>query len=256
MKAIRHRFHNEQGLQLAANVDFPDQHQPKAFILYAHCFTCSKNLKSIVNIAKTCTEYGYAVFRFDFTGLSESQGEFEETMLSTNVGDIRSAVAYMKDNLEAPQLMIGHSMGGVAVLLAATNSPDCRAVVTVATPSDASHLGTVLQSVRDKALREGSADVTIGGKPYRLGRRFFEELEEHNVKQALGRLDKALLILHSPVDQTVSIDHAANLFKFASHPKSFISLDTADHILTREQDARYVGTLISAWMSRYIQPNP
>ena len=245
-------FENKQGFKLAAYLDVPQDRQPIAYALYAHCFTCSKNLKTMIKMVHSLRDKGIAILRFDFTGIGESQGDFTNTNLSSNVQDILAAAEFLHENYSGPEILIGHSLGGSAILQAANHLPSAKAVVTIAAPHDPSHLGMLLNHTKKQAGKEGFAEVTIGGSKFRLSKEFFEDLEQTRMSETIKNLNKALLILHSPDDTTVPIEHALKILQDANYPKSFISLPSSDHLLSRESDAIYVSKLIAAWISTYI----
>jgi len=252
MRTQRIYFRNQNGHRLAANFDWPEEGQPIGFALYAHCFTCSKNLKTMVKMIEAIVEAGFAVFRFDFTGIGESEGDFSETNLTSNVDDLISAAKYLSDNQHGPQLLIGHSLGGAAILQAAHQIPTAACVATIAAPYDPSHLSGILAEARQTAEREGVASVNIGGSLFRLKKHFFDDLEKAQMQQVIRSLKKPLLILHSPRDTIVPIEQASMIFQQARHPKSFISLEPADHLLSDVGDARFAGNMIATWAKRYI----
>jgi len=252
MPSQRHRFPNANGQELAAYLDLPDDGQVNAYGIFAHCFTCGKNLKPIVNIDKSLTNHGLGILRFDFTGIGESEGDFPETNFSTTVDDLIAAANFLSQNYEAPKFLIGHSMGGAAVLQAAHDIPDAKSIITIAAPSNPNNLSGILKKKRDIVKSEGAADVTIGGKTFTLTQQFFEDLEQTRMEHFIRDLERPLLILHSPVDDTVDIQNAAEIFQAARHPKSYISLDDMGHLLLNESEARYVGDLIATWMRRYL----
>jgi len=245
-------FTGSDGQILAAVLDSPDRN-PKAYALFAHCFTCSKNLKAVINIAKSLNDSGIAVLRFDFTGLGESEGEFSDSNFSGNVADLLAAVSYLETNHAAPSILIGHSLGGTAVLQAAHDVPSAVAIVTIGSPSQPTHVSALLDNDRDEIVSTGMATVQLGGRPFVVKKQFLDDLEQHDLPQKIANLRKALLVMHAPLDETVEIDNAGELFSQAKHPKSFVSLDKADHLLSREQDSRYAGRVIAAWASRYLQ---
>ncbi len=245
-------FTNERGDELAARLDQPLDGRPVAYALFAHCFTCSKNLKAVGNIARALTRQGIAVLRFDFTGLGESEGSFHETNFSTNLSDLQAAALALAERYEAPRILIGHSLGGTAVLSVADRMPSVVAVATIGAPFDPSHVQHLFDESIDQIEDEGSAVVNIGGRPFRITRQFIADLENQDAPSRIAGLGRALAVFHSPVDQIVGIDNAAEIFKAARHPKSYISLDRADHLLTDESDSRYVGLVISAWARKYI----
>ena len=253
MTSRRVFFSSTRGYRLAARLDHGEG-TPRAYALFAHCFTCSKDLKATHRISRALVESGYAVLRFDFTGLGESEGDFADTDFSSNLEDLLSATEYLRQEHAAPQLLIGHSLGGAAVLTIAAEVPECRAVVTLGAPSDTRHLRRTLLRSQPKLEEEDAAEVQLAGRSFRIRREFLEDLDRgERVLDALPRLGKALLILHSPVDEVVDIDHARRIYQAAVHPKSFVSLDDADHLLVRRSaDARYAAGVLAAWAERYL----
>lgn len=254
MKSERVSFLNARDLRLAARLDSPTRQTPKAYVLFAHCFTCSKEFKAAVNIGKALARAGFGVLRFDFTGLGESEGEFADTNLTSNIDDVLSAVRFLETHYAAPQILIGHSFGGIAMLKAASMVPASVAVVTIATPSDPKHVLGHFGEGRALIESEGSAEVQVLGHRVRIKRQFIDDVVAAEVQADLRDLGKALLILHAPGDEVISIDHAAQLFAHARHPKSFVTLDSADHLLSDRFDSAYAGALIAAWASRYLVP--
>ena len=252
MKSEHLKFPGAQGHELAARLDSPVT-TPAAYALFAHCFTCSKDLKAAGWISRALVERGVAVLRFDFTGIGESQGEFAGTDFHTNLDDLVAAADFLRREREAPRLLVGHSLGGCAVLAAAERIPEALAVATIGAPGSTEHLRNTLIHLAPELESRGEAEVRLGGRVFRISRQFFEDLEEDHLRGVLERLHKALLIFHSPIDNIVGIDHARRLFEMARHPKSFVSLDTADHLLTNERDARYTGDVLAAWSSRYLE---
>ena len=246
------RFTNNQGQQLAAYVDFPVDAKPKAYALFAHCFTCNKNLKAVNNISRALTSKGFAVLRFDFTGLGESEGDFEDTNFSSNVEDLIQAATFLEANYEAPAILIGHSLGGSAVLLAASQIPSVKAVATVGAPAEPEHVTKHFQDQLQEIEAKGEATVNLGGRNFTIKKQFLDNLERANLEDHVHNLKRPLLILHSPIDRVVGIDNAAKLYQYAQHPKSFISLDGADHLLMKKADSEYVGQLIASWSARYL----
>lgn len=247
----RLKFAGHSGATLAARLDLPNG-PLRAYALFAHCFTCSKNVLAARRIAASLAREGIAVLRFDFTGLGSSEGEFASTNFSTNCQDLLSAVEFLRGNYDAPAVLIGHSLGGAAVLSIAGEVAECRAVVTIGAPADAGHvlknLGAELETIR----KEGEAEVDLAGRKFRIKRQFVEDVETHKIRDAVAAMRKPLLILHSPFDQTVGIDNASEIFMAARHPKSFVSLDHADHLLTDPGDAAFAAQTIAGWLSRYI----
>jgi len=244
-------FPGAHGHDLAARLDSPVG-RTRAHALFAHCFTCSKDVFAASRIATALAERGIAVLRFDFTGLGASGGEFANTTFSSNIQDLIAAADWLRSNRGAPALLIGHSLGGAAVLAAAPKVPEAAAVVTIGAPSGVSHVTHHFSDVLEEIRTVGKAEVKLAGRPFTISRAFVEDTTEHDLLATVGRLRKALLVFHAPLDQTVGIDNAGRLFQAAKHPKSFISLDDADHLLTRKADATYVADVIAAWGSRYV----
>ena len=250
-------FPNNAGHNLAAKIEFPDKQIPHTFALFAHCFTCNKNLTAVRNIAKALTKEGFAIMRFDFTGLGESEGAFENTNFSSNIGDLIAATNFLKENYQAPKLLIGHSLGGAAVVCAATQLPEVKAVATIGAPFDPSHVSHLFNHKISEIETEGIAEVNIGGQTFTVKQQFLEDINKSRLTRNLNELNKALLIMHSPQDNIVEIENAAQFYQYAQHPKSFISLDGADHLLTNKSDSIYVGNTIASWVQRYIEiPEP
>jgi uncharacterized OsmC-like protein/fermentation-respiration switch protein FrsA (DUF1100 family) len=244
-------FHNSEGQALKGRLELP-QGTLVAYAIFAHCFTCSKDLRAAHALSQALTAAGLAVLRFDFTGLGQSDGEFAETNVSSNVSDIIAAAQFLTETEAAPALLVGHSLGGIAVLMAAFQLSSVKAVATIGAPSQPEHVTRLF--VDDQATIEvqGEAKVSIGGHPFTIRRQFLEDIRRLDPLANLSQLKRALLILHAPLDNVVSIDHAAELFKAAKHPKSFISLDSADHLLSCKADAQYTGEVIASWAKRYL----
>ncbi len=245
------RFENEEGQELAGVLDMPDQ-GPRAWALFAHCFTGSKNLKATRHISRALTDSGIGVLRFDFTGLGDSEGEFADTTFSSNVADLVAAAEFLARDHRAPGLLVGHSLGGTAVLRAAAEIPSTLAVATIGAPSHPAHVIERFEDALAEIRTLGQATVELAGRSFTIRRRFVEDLERHPLPESLGALRAALLFMHSPLDGVVSIDNASDLFLEAKHPKSFVTLDSADHLLTREDDARYAGRVLAAWAEKYL----
>jgi putative redox protein len=244
-------FENQSGHSLAGILDTPDT-PPVAYALFAHCFTCSKNLKASANIARALNDAGIAVMRFDFTGLGQSEGEFADTNFSSNVADLLAAVDFMDREYVAPSILIGHSLGGTAVLQAATAVSSAVAVATIGSPSDPVHVAKMFTASRGELTEHGEATVDLGGRPFLMKQQFLDDLEQQDLPSSISALRKALLIMHAPLDNIVEIDNASALFAAAKHPKSFVSLDDADHLLSHEVDSQYAGRVLAAWASRYL----
>jgi putative redox protein len=245
-------FDNPQGYKLSARLGLPADRSPAAFALFAHCFTCNKNYKAMHNISRALTAAGYGVLRFDFTGLGESEGDFSDTNFSGNIQDLLAAARMMEENYQAPALLIGHSLGGAAVIYAATELPSVKAVVTIGTPSSPAHVKKLVLSQDSDIRRNGVAEVNIGGRNFTIKKQFLDDLEKTDMEQVLKKLRAALLIAHAPKDRVVGVDNAAEIFMAARHPKSFVSLDHADHLLSDAADSTYLGKLIAAWAGKYI----
>ncbi|MBW6509839.1 MAG: alpha/beta hydrolase [Desulfuromonadales bacterium] len=242
----------DSGHQLAGIIDLPEKAQPRGWALFAHCFTCGKNLKSTRHISRALTRQQMGVLRFDFTGLGDSQGDFASSHLSSNIGDLVAAANWLKQNAQGPDILIGHSFGGAAVLQATSLIPAVRAVVTIAAPFDPKHVTHLLNTAMKEIKEKGSARVDIAGRSFTLGKEFVADLATHKSEERIRKLGRPLLVLHSPGDPVVDIDNARLIFQAARHPKSFISLDHTDHLLSKEADALYVGELIACWASRYL----
>ena len=244
-------FDNDDGHTLSGLMALPDA-TPRAYALFAHCFTCSKNLKAATNIARALADSGIAVLRFDFTGLGQSEGDFADTNFSSNVSDLLAAVRFLEEHYRAPEILLGHSLGGTAILQAASAVPSAVAVATIGSPSEPGHVRHLLAGAEATLRDEGSAKVDLGGRPFTIKQQFLDDLERHELPASIRSLRRALLIMHAPLDDIVEIDNASALFANALHPKSFVSLDQADHLLTREQDSLYAGRVLAAWASRYL----
>jgi len=251
MPAERFDFHNAQGQNLAALLDRPAG-EPRAYALFAHCFTCGKDVHAARRIAEGLTALGIAVLRFDFTGLGSSEGEFANTTFSSNVVDLVTAANALRQSGRAPAILIGHSLGGAAVLAAASEVPEARAVVTIAAPCDPAHVTGLFKDRLAEIGTKGEVEVALAGRPFRISRAFVDDISEQKLAERIANLRKALLIFHSPTDEIVGIDNASRIFIAAKHPKSFISLAGADHLLSRRSDAAYVAGVIRAWAERYL----
>jgi esterase/lipase len=252
MSSRKVSFTNSDNQRLSAIMEIPDQGAPIAYALFAHCFTCNKNFTAVKNIGRALNSKGIAVLRFDFSGLGESEGDFENTNFSSNIEDLLSAAAFLNENFEAPNILIGHSLGGAAAIYAASILDSVKVVATVGTPSDPSHVTHLFENRLAHINEHGIANVSIGGRSFTIKKQFLDDINEKNMQQTVHHLGKPILILHSPQDNTVSIDNAATIYQAARHPKSFISLDGADHLLSRPSDSAYVGSMIAAWSERYI----
>ncbi len=244
-------FPGSQGTELAARLDLPAG-PARAFALFAHCFTCSKDIAAASRIANALTDVGFGVLRFDFTGLGMSEGEFENTNFTSNTDDLVAAADWLRAEHRAPQVIVGHSLGGSAVLSVAGSIPEVRAVATIGAPSSPDHVTGIFSSSLAEIESSGVAEVELAGRPFRIRQQFVDDLRNHVVLDRVATMKRPLLVLHSPIDNTVSIDHASAIFGAARHPKSFVSLDGADHLLTDRVDAAYAASMIGAFANRYI----
>jgi putative redox protein len=251
MPIERFEFEGEGGHQLAAALDLPDG-EPTAYALFAHCFTCGKDLLAARRISTALAAKGIAVLRFDFTGLGSSEGDFANATFSSNVADLVRAANHLRQTRQAPALLIGHSLGGAAILAAAGQIAEAKAVVTIAAPSDPAHVTGLFKEHLDEIRKEGKVEVSLAGRPFTITREFLDDINEHKLMARVTTLRKALLVMQSPTDDTVSIDNATRIFLSAKHPKSFVSLADADHLLSNRRDAAYVADVIAAWAERYI----
>ncbi|MBT8143452.1 MAG: alpha/beta fold hydrolase [Gammaproteobacteria bacterium] len=254
MKSVRIEFPGAQGQTLVGRLEQPVG-PPRAHLLFAHCFTCTKNIRAAVNISQALAAEGFAVLRFDFTGLGESDGDFADTNFSSNVSDLVAAADFLRQHYQAPSVLVGHSLGGTAVLQAAQQIDEVVAVATIGSPARARHVENLFAEARPEIAARGEAEVRLAGRPFTIRQQFVDDLRAQPVPDTLRQLRKALLVMHSPVDTIVSIDNAAEIFQNALHPKSFVSLDDADHLLSSEADSRYAGQLLAAWASRYLPAN-
>lgn len=247
-------FDGSLDAKLAGRLDLPTG-PIRAYALFAHCFTCSKDIFAAKRIASELSAQGIAVLRFDFTGLGSSDGEFANSNFSSNIQDLIKAADFLRNSYEAPAILIGHSLGGAAVLAAAPYIPEARAVVTIGAPADAQHVTHNFGSNLDRIRTEGEVELSLAGRPFTIRRQFIDDLEKTSVTQSAAIMKKALMVMHSPIDETVGVENAAAIFQAAKHPKSFVSLDDADHLLTRSEDAGYAATVIAAWASRFVGGN-
>jgi uncharacterized OsmC-like protein/fermentation-respiration switch protein FrsA (DUF1100 family) len=252
MPTERFQFTSSDGYQLAASLDLPDG-EPRAYALFAHCFTCGKDVLAAKRIAAALAEKGIAVLRFDFTGIGSSEGDFANSTFSSNVADLVRAAHHLRDTRKAPAILIGHSLGGAAILAAAGEIAEAKAIVTIAAPSDPSHVAGLFKDEVDAIRKHGKAEVLLAGRPFTIKSEFLDDVAEHGLMGHIANLRKALLVMHSPTDDTVGIDNATRIFVTAKHPKSFVSLADADHLLSQRRDSSYVADVIAAWVSRYIE---
>lgn len=246
-------FKNSEGLELSGYLELPLNTHPHSYVLFAHCFTCNKNYFAVKNIARALSAKGYGVLRFDFSGLGESDGEFADTTFSGNVEDLLSAAAFLEENYKAPEMLIGHSLGGAAVIFAAAKLTSVKSVVTIGAPSSPVHVKHLLKSNLEEIEKNGVAEVNVGGRNFTIKKNFLDDINTHDLAVFAKDLKKAFLIMHSPQDSVVQISNAEVLYKNVKHPKSFISLDGADHLLTNNKDSEYAGKVIASWASRYLE---
>lgn len=252
MRTERVEFEGSRGARLAARIDLPDTGVVRAHALFAHCFTCNKDIKAPVAIGRALAEAGIATLRFDFTGLGGSGGDFGETTFTSNIDDLLRAARFAGESYGPVQLLIGHSLGGAAALRAAAVLDDARAAVTIGAPYQPHHVLRHLAADIERIEREGIAEIVLAGRPVRVGREFIRDIAEHSAEGTLKRFDKPLLVMHAPEDATVPVEEARRIFEAARHPKSFIALGGADHLLSSSADGQYVGGLIAAWSARYL----
>ena len=251
MPIERFQFEGEGGHQLAAALDLPDG-EPSAYALFAHCFTCGKDGLAAKRISTALAAKGIAVLRFDFTGIGSSEGEFANATFSSNVADLVRAANHLRATRQAPALLIGHSLGGAAILAAAGQIAEAKAVVTIGAPSDPNHVTGLFKEHIDDIRKQGKVEVSLAGRPFTISREFLDDVHEHGLMARVTTLRKALLVMQSPTDDTVGIDNATRIFLSAKHPKSFVSLADADHLLSNRRDAAYAADVIAAWAERYV----
>jgi len=251
MPTERFQFTGEGGHQLAAALDLPDG-EPSAYALFAHCFTCGKDVLAAKRIATALAAKGIAVLRFDFTGLGSSEGDFANATFTSNVADLVRAANHLRETRKAPAILIGHSLGGAAILAAASQIAEAKAVVTIAAPSDPAHVTGLFKEHIEDIKKHGKVEVSLAGRPFTITREFLDDIAEHGLMARVTLLRKALLVMHSPTDDTVGIDNATRIFLSAKHPKSFVSLADADHLLSQKKDSAYAADVIAAWAERYV----
>lgn len=252
MKSQKVTFKNKNKEELIGRLDLPVDKHTHSYVIFAHCFTCNKNLKAIKNISDGLTSNGFGVLRFDFTGLGQSHGAFEDTDFSHNVDDLLAASQFLETNYQAPILIIGHSLGGTASIFAAHQINHIKALVTIGSPFQPEHVGKLLESKMDKIQKEGKAQVNVGGRSFTIKKDFLDDLQKNKIDDFIGDLKKPFLIFHSPQDQIVDVKNAELLYKNAHHPKSYVSLDGSDHLMSKPKDSKYVGEVIASWASRYL----
>lgn len=247
------QFKNSSGYQLNGRLELPANRKPHNYAVFAHCFTCGKNFSATRNITRALTTAGFGVLRFDFTGLGDSSGDFADTNFSGNVSDLMAAIDYLSEHHKAPTLLIGHSLGGAAAIYASAKAKSIKAVATIGAPSDTQHVQHLFKNDIPEITAQGEAIVHLAGRPFKIKKQFLDDINEQQVSKTLKELRKPILIAHSPQDTTVGIHHAERLYHSAVHPKSFVSLDKADHLLMNKGDAQYIGKVIASWASRYLE---
>lgn len=256
MNTDRIKIINDKGNELATSIDFPNHQKPKQFALFAHCFTCTSQLNAVRNISQALNNKGIAVVRFDFTGLGKSGGNFADSHFEANVEDLLVVNKYITQHYQAPTLMIGHSLGGAAAIVAASKLDNIQAIVTIGTPADVQHVTKQFEEQGKDLGVDEEAKVVIGGRPFKISGEFVNGFKLHNLPETIKKLRKPILVMHSPIDEIVGINNAHEIYHNAKHPKSFVSLDNADHLLTKKEDSIYVGDIVASWASRYIDLSP
>jgi putative redox protein len=256
MKPQLIKFYNKEGEELAGKLELPLDKKPHHFAIFAHCFTCSKDLKAVRNITLALSQKGFGVLRFDFTGLGQSDGQFENTNFTSNVNDIKAASDYLEEHYKAPELLIGHSLGGTAVLMAGSQMAHVKAIATIGAPCEPEHVLNMITEDLEEIEKKGEATVTLVGREFKIKSQFVEDLRKQGIQKLLGDMRKSTLIMHSPQDETVEVSNARNIYESLHHPKSFVSLDRADHLLSNSSDSIYVGDLVASWVQRYLPHQP
>lgn len=253
MKNEKLQILNKNGVKLQAYLELPANQKPNYFAIFAHCFTCSSTLSAVKNISRSLTNHGFGVLRFDFTGLGRSEGEFADSHFSANVDDLLAVNDFLIENYELPSLLVGHSLGGAAVLVAASKLDNIKAVATIGAPANIDHVKHLFSHDIEKVKEKGKVEVNIGGRPFKIDEDFISDFDKTDLPAIVKTLRKPILILHSPIDTIVGIKNAEQLYHNAHHPKSFVSLDNADHLLSKSEDSKYVGNVIAAWVERYFK---
>ncbi len=254
MKNQKLEIKNNEGLKLQAYLELPANQKPNHYAIFAHCFTCTSSLSAVKNISRALTNHGFGVVRFDFTGLGKSEGEFADSHFSANVEDLIAVSDFMKSNYKAPALLVGHSLGGAAVISAAAQLDNVKAIATIGAPSTVNHVTHLFSHGINEIKEKGEVEVNIGGRPFKINNDFVEDFDKTDLPTVIKNLRKPILILHSPIDTIVGIKNAEQLYHNAHHPKSFVTLDDADHLLTNMRDSIYAGNVIGAWVQRYFEP--
>ena len=252
MKTEKLEIINSKGVKLQAYLELPANQKPSYYAIFAHCFSCNSTLTAVKNISRSLTNYGFGVLRFDFTGLGKSEGEFSESYFSANVEDLLAVNSFMEANYSTPSLLIGHSLGGAAVLVTASKLPSIKAVATIGAPSSVAHVTHLFSHQTNEVNNNEAIEVNIGGRPFKINQKFIDDFYEVNLPDIVKNLRKPILIMHAPFDKIVGIENAQQLYHDAMHPKSFVSLNDADHLLSSKKDSLYVGNMIGAWVQSYF----
>jgi len=253
MSHVKLNITNKKGHKLQAFLELPADQKPQYYAIFAHCFTCSSSLGAVRNISRSLTSHGFGVLRFDFTGLGRSEGEFAESYFSANVDDLLAVNDYLEQHYQAPSLLVGHSLGGAAVIVAASKLEHIKAVATVGAPATVSHVTHLFSHGMEEVKEKGEVEINIGGRPFKINETFVNDFGKVNLPEITKNLRKPLLIMHAPFDRIVGIENAHKLYQEAHHPKSFVSLDDADHLLSNSKDSRYAGNVIGTWVQRYFE---
>ena len=254
MNTVRLEIENRKGLKLQAYLELPANQKPNHFTIFAHCFSCNSNFNAVKNISRSLSNHGFGVLRFDFTGLGKSEGEFAESHFSANVEDLLDVSNYLEKHYKAPSLLVGHSLGGAAVIVAASKLEHIKAVATVGAPATVSHVTHLFSHGTDDIQEKGDVEVKIGGRPFKINQDFVNDFGKTDLPKIIKKLRKPILVMHAPFDKVVGIENAHQIYHNAIHPKSFISLDDADHLLSKQTDSIYVGNMIGTWVERYFEP--
>ncbi|WP_218598176.1 bifunctional alpha/beta hydrolase/OsmC family protein [Polaribacter sp. NJDZ03] len=254
MNTVRLEIENKKGLKLQAYLELPANEKPNQFAIFAHCFSCNSNFNAVKNISRSLSNHGFGVLRFDFTGLGRSEGEFAESHFSANVEDLLAVNAFLEKNYKAPSLLVGHSLGGAAVIVAASKLENIKAVATVGAPATVSHVTHLFSHGTAEIPEKGDVEVKIGGRPFKINQEFVNDFSKTDLPKIIKNLRKPILVMHAPFDNVVGIENAHEIYHNAMHPKSFVSLDDADHLLSKSSDSIYVGNMIGTWVERYFEP--
>jgi uncharacterized OsmC-like protein/alpha/beta superfamily hydrolase len=254
MKTTKLEIINKKGLKLQAYLEVPANQKPSHFAIFAHCFSCNSNFKAVKNISRSLTNHGFGVVRFDFTGLGKSEGAFAESHFSANVDDLIDVNKYLETHYKAPSLLIGHSLGGAAAIVAASKLENIKAVSTIGAPATVAHVTHLFSHAIEEIAIKGEVEVHIGGRPFKINQDFVADFSKTDLSKIIKKLRKPLLVMHSPIDEIVGIENAHEIYHNAQHPKSFVSLDDADHLVTNTEDSMYIGNMIGTWVQRYFKP--